>query len=251
LRRKIVNHRGASLLLRVLLSLASFALIALVFYIYHEGTWHNIYLYYRYFFDPKRLRLFIESFGPYAAFVFILTQILQVLVAPIPGEITGFVGGYLFGIVNGTLLSTVGLMAGSLIAFGITRRYGLKYVEKVVKKHYIDKFNHFITHKGLYLTFVFFLIPGFPKDSLCYLLGLTHIGFLDFLFMNLFGRLPGTLLLTLQGAAVKNHRYKEFLILVILSIAVTFVLYLLRGRIVGAFSRLIHSVIGKKGDHKR
>jgi uncharacterized membrane protein YdjX (TVP38/TMEM64 family) len=250
LRRKVVHHPGASLFLRIVLSLASFALIALIFYIYHEGRWHEIYLYYRYFFDPKRLRLFIASFGPYAAFVFVLVQILQVLVAPIPGEITGFVGGYLFGIVKGTLLSTLGLMLGSYIAFSLTRRYGLKYVEKIVKKQYIDKFNHFITHKGLYLTFIFFLIPGFPKDSLCYLLGLTHIGLMDFLFMNLVGRLPGTLMLTLQGAAVKNHRYKEFLVLTILSIALTFVLYLLRSRIIAAFGRLIHSVIGKKGHHK-
>ena len=62
-------------------------------------------------------------------------------------------------------------MLGSLFAFAISRFLGLRFVEKIVKKDYIDRFNHFVTHKGLNVSFILFLIPGFPKDSLCYLLG--------------------------------------------------------------------------------
>jgi uncharacterized membrane protein YdjX (TVP38/TMEM64 family) len=245
-RRKIVTSPGTSIALRILLGLAAFALVSLVFYIYHAEGWRDILNYYRYFFDTKRLRVFIASFGPFAALVFVVIQVLQVLIAPIPGEITGFVGGFLFGIAKGMVYSTIGLTAGSLIAFWITRRFGMRYVEKIVKKHYIDKFNSFVTHKGLYVAYVLFLIPGFPKDSLCYLLGLTHIRFIDFLFMNLFGRLPGTLMLTLQGAAVKEQHYSEFFILFIASMALTFVLYLLRNHILRIFSAVAHRLVKKK-----
>jgi len=161
---------------------------------------------------------------------------LQVVFAPVPGEVTGFVGGYLFGNTWGVILSTMGLMLGSVTAFGISRALGIRFVEKIVKQTYIDKFNFFVTHKGLYITFVLFLIPGFPKDSLCYLLGLTHMRFLDFILINLIARLPGTLLLTLQGSAVKDEKYLSFFILLGISFVLIFVLYLLREHALSKFS---------------
>jgi uncharacterized membrane protein YdjX (TVP38/TMEM64 family) len=189
-----------------------------------------------------RLQLFITSFGSYAKVVFVFVQALQVVFAPVPGEVTGFVGGYLFGGTTGAVCSTIGLILGSSLAFGIARRLGIRFVEKIVKKEYIDKFNFFITHKGLYISFILFLIPGFPKDSLCYLLGLTHMRFLDFFLMNLIGRLPGTLMLTFQGSAVKNENYFSFLVLLTISVIMIFVLYLARQYALHKFSLIAHRV---------
>ena len=198
--------------------------------------------YYRFFLNPERLQLFIASFGPYAKVVFVFIQALQVVFAPVPGEVTGFVGGYLFGSTLGTVYSTIGLMLGSSLAFGIARGLGIKFVEKIVKKEYIDKFNFFITHRGLYITFILFVIPGFPKDSLCYLLGLTHMRFLDFFLMNLIGRLPGTLMLTFQGSAVKKENYFSFFVLLSVSVILVFVLYLVREYVLHRFSDTAHRV---------
>ncbi len=232
------------------MGLFAIALLALIFYIYHEGGWRDIVDFYRYFLNPKRLRLFIASFGPFAAVVFVLAQALQVVFAPVPGEVTGFVGGYLFGNVAGTILSTIGLTLGSSLAFGIARMFGLRIVEKIVKKEYIEKFNFFVTHKGLYVSYILFLIPGFPKDSLCWLLGLTHMRFLDFCLMNLFGRLLGTVILTFQGSAVKDERYKFFLVMLIVSAILTVILYFSRNHIVNFFHHCTRKVLGKKKDKR-
>jgi uncharacterized membrane protein YdjX (TVP38/TMEM64 family) len=221
-----------------------------VFYTYHEGQWRDIIRFYRFFFEPKRLRIFISSFGPFASIVFIIIQSLQVVVAPIPGELTGFVGGLLFGKTEGLILSTIGLTLGSLIAFGITRSLGMGFVEKVVKKEYIDKFNHFVLNKGQNITFLLFLLPGFPKDSLCYLLGLTRIRLIDFLFLNIFGRLPGTLMLTLQGNALKNGKYQAFCWLLAISIILTAVLYFARNHMIEGFSYIVRLLMRKKENEK-
>jgi uncharacterized membrane protein YdjX (TVP38/TMEM64 family) len=251
LRRIIVKSFATSVLLRILLGLSFVALMVLMFYVYHEGAWRDVIRFYRFFFDPRRLRVFVQSFGSFAAVIFVLVQTFQVVFAPVPGEITGFVGGLLFGKVSGVVLSTIGLTLGSLLAFGITRSFGLTFVEKVVKKEYIDKFNYFVTHRGLYVTFIFFLIPGFPKDSLCYLLGLTHMRLVDFLLMNIFGRLPGTLMLTLQGNAVKEGKYQAFVALLIASIVLMVGLYLARNYMIRFFGHIISSVLKKKKDHYR
>jgi len=236
----LVKSRALSIFLRSLLGASILALIFLIFYVYHEGAWRDVLCYYRFFINPKQLKLFLVSFGPYTAPVFILVQALQVVFAPVPGEVTGFVGGYLFGNTWGVIFSTIGLMLGSSLAFGIARALGMKFVERVVKKEYIDKFNFFVTHKGLYIAFILFVIPGLPKDSLCYLLGLTHMRFLDFFLMNLIGRLPGTFMLTLQGSAVKDEKYFYFFILTGTSIILFFMLYLTREFVLQRFSHIAH-----------
>ncbi|MCX8021335.1 MAG: VTT domain-containing protein [Syntrophorhabdaceae bacterium] len=249
-KNSIVKKNITSIILRIILWFLVLMLIALMFYVYHEGIWRDIIRFYRFFYEPKRLKAFIASFGPLSSVVFIFVQAFQVVLAPIPGEITGFIGGLLFGNTIGLIYSTIGLTLGSLGAFTITRTFGIKFVEKVVKKEYIDRFNDFVTHKGLNITFVLFLLPGFPKDSLCYLLGLTRIKVVDFLFFNIFGRLPGTLMLTLQGNAVRNEKYKQFIWLLIISLIAIIVLYLTRNHIIGVFSRLLALFLGKKQDNK-
>jgi uncharacterized membrane protein YdjX (TVP38/TMEM64 family) len=235
--------------------LLALALIMEVFYLYHHGGWREVIYYYRYFLNPRKMGEFIASFGSWAALIFVIVQILQVVAAPIPGEITGLVGGFLFGKVWGSILSTIGLTLGSMLAFWVGRKFGLRFVEKVVKKHYIDKFNFFVTHKGLYITFVMYLLPGFPKDALCYFLGLTRLRLLDFVLMNLFGRFPGTLILTMQGSAVRAEHWWELFALLMVTIVMIVTLYFSRNYIIDFVRKVtrsfVRSVIRRKKKKRR
>ena len=225
--------------LKVLLALCLLILVCLIFYVYHQGAWRSLFHYYKYFFESRRLKAFLVSFGPYAGIAFVVLQVVQVVVAPVPGEVTGFVGGLVFGSLSGTLLSTLGLTVGALIAFWVARYFGSAFVRKVVKKEYIDRFDSFaMTDKGLNIAFLLFLIPGFPKDSLCYLLGLTRMRYIDFILMNVFGRLPGTVMLCMQGDAIRHGRYKVFWVLLAGSIALTACLYFSRNKLMRSLVRL-------------
>jgi uncharacterized membrane protein YdjX (TVP38/TMEM64 family) len=77
----------------------------------------------------------------------------------------------------------------------------------VVKPETIKRYDYVMKHKGMFLAFLMFLIPGFPKDILCYLLGLGHMGQRDFLLVSTTGRMLGTSLLTLGGAFFRERRY--------------------------------------------
>lgn len=242
---EIIKRNRALLILmaRIALVIAVFALVVLVSYWYHQGDWRGQGFRFRHFFRFMRLRDFILSFGAYSKVVFIALQAFQVVFAPVPGEVTGFLGGYLYGKVLGTILSTVGLAIGSIIAFEIARFFGTPLVKRVVKQEAMTRFDHFVTHRGLQIAYILFVIPGFPKDSLCYLLGLTHMRRLDFVLMNVFGRLPGTLILCLQGEALRTHHYQEFFTLLVGSILFTAVLYFLRNYILHFFSRLVAPIL--------
>jgi uncharacterized membrane protein YdjX (TVP38/TMEM64 family) len=160
-----------------------------------------------YFTDRHRLLSFINVHRAYAALIFIGLQILQVVAAPVPGEMTGFVGGVFFGTAWGILYSTIGLTLGSWLAFLLARLAGRPLVEKVVNPETIRRYDYVMKHKGMFLAFLMFLIPGFPKDILCYLLGLGHMGQRDFLLVSTTGRLLGTALLTLGGSFFRDRRY--------------------------------------------
>ena len=114
---------------------------------------------YTYFIDKNKTISLIYSFHPYDEFVFISLQILQVVVAPIPGDVTGFIGGYLYGPLLGTIYSTIGLTIGSWLAFLLARAFGLSLVERVVKSEIIQKYDYIIKHQGPLISFVLFLIP--------------------------------------------------------------------------------------------
>ena len=177
----------------------------------------------QFFLNKKRMAQYLNSLGPWSVVVFVLLQVAQVVAAPIPGEVTGFLGGYLFGKFFGVVLSTIGLTLGSYLAFVLARTFGRPLIEKFIPKSTIQRFDYLLHHKAAFLVFLLFLIPGFPKDWLCYILGLGHLTTTEFLVIGGTGRLFGTILLTLGGSYLKHHQYIRFYILVGIGISVVIV----------------------------
>lgn len=157
--------------------------------------------------DREWIRAAVESFGWAAPLVFIGIQIAQVIAAPVPGEATGFIGGYLFGTLAGFIYSTIGLSIGSLINFGIGRLLGERFVRRLVSQERFRRMDRLVNRQGLIALFIMFLIPGFPKDYLSLALGLSTLPVKLFALMTCVGRMPGTLMLSLQGAALYDRSY--------------------------------------------
>jgi len=163
--------------------------------------------------NRERLIVWIHSLGAWGFAGFILLQVVQVVAAPIPGEATGVLGGYLYGPAVGVLLSTVGLTIGSFLAFSLSRFFGRPLTDKFVDSDTMKRFDYLLHHKGAFLVFLLFLIPGFPKDYLCYILGLGRLTTVEFLTIATTGRLLGTMLLTLGGTFLRNNQYYRFFLL--------------------------------------
>ncbi|MBI4965524.1 MAG: TVP38/TMEM64 family protein [Desulfomonile tiedjei] len=153
----------------------------------------------------EQLRKYVESWGTAAPAAFVFVQALQVVLAPIPGEFTGAVGGFIFGVAPNVLYSTIGLGVGSAIAFLASRTVGLPLVKLVVPCHCLEKFHFLVNRRGTFIALILFTLPGFPKDILCFILGLSPMGFLTFLWVCTLGRIPGTMMLSFSGSAFYNQ----------------------------------------------
>jgi uncharacterized membrane protein YdjX (TVP38/TMEM64 family) len=181
--------------------------------------------------NSDKLSHFLQDLGPYSPAVFVLLQILQVIAAPFPGELTGVVGGFVYGETIGFVLSTIGLSIGSWVAYELANILGRPFVERFVKGEVLEKFNFLTTNAGVVVCFLLFLFPGFPKDYLCYVLGLSRMRLSTFLLVSIIGRLPGTYLLTVQGATIRNQEYNLFVIIMVVSLGVLAVAYYYRNQL--------------------
>ena len=208
------------------------ALLLVTASLYFSFSTHPVIVKYRalaqFYSSKKEVAAFVSRFGPYAPLAFIVIQALQVVLAPVPGEATGILGGYLFGTGLGFLYSTIGLTLGSVLAFGLGRWLGLPIVRRVVSEEVYHKFDFISRAGGELVTLVCFLIPGFPKDYLSFLLGVSPLQFGMFLVISFFGRIPGTWLLSIQGAKVRNAQYTEFVIYLLVAAAAAVLAYIYR-----------------------
>jgi uncharacterized membrane protein YdjX (TVP38/TMEM64 family) len=193
--------------------------------------WGKIVSYYRLFSDREQIRQFISSFGSSAPPIFMLIQILQVLFAPVPGEATGFIGGYLFGVLPGFIYSSIGLTVGSWLNFMIGRFLGERYVRKLIPADKFKKIDGKVKRQGVILLFILFLFPGFPKDYLCLALGLSTLPVKIFVFLAGVGRMPGTFALSLQGAFLYEQNYVLLGILLGACLILALICYAYRERI--------------------
>lgn len=147
----------------------------------------------------------MNGFGPWAPFFYITLQILQVVVAPIPGQIVGGVGGFLFGH-WGILWTTIGSFIGFWLVFSIARKFGRPLVEKIFKKPAVEKFDFIINAKGASLIiFAIFLLPGFPDDLVCYIAGLTNLSMKRLMLISILGRFPTIVITNYIGMGLNGN----------------------------------------------
>ncbi|HYR70802.1 MAG TPA: VTT domain-containing protein [Candidatus Acidoferrum sp.] len=189
----------------------------------------------RLYLDRFFLKKTLRQWGILAPVIFMALQALQVIIAPIPGELTGILGGYLFGEWLGLIYSTIGLTVGSVAAFGVGRWLGAHYVRTLVSPATWDRMGFIVEAEGAILCFIIYLIPGLPKDMACYLFGMSPLPLWVFTLVSTLGRIPGTWVLSAQGAQTAAGNYLHVILLTAIVVAVALPLYSYRNRIVSWF----------------
>jgi uncharacterized membrane protein YdjX (TVP38/TMEM64 family) len=157
--------------------------------------------------DTGKIEVFLEGLDWWAPLAYMAIQTLQVIIAPVPGEVTGFVGGYMFGTFWGFVYSTVALTFGSWVNFLIGRYLGKRWVRRLFAPETVSRLDFLLKHQGAIVVFFLFLLPGFPKDGLCFFLGLSALPIKVLVLLSGIGRIPGTLMLCAQGASLYQEDY--------------------------------------------
>ena len=143
------------------------------------------------FSSKEAAQAWFESFGAWAWVIFFLIELAQVLVIPVPAQITTVAGVFMLGPWKAFLISEVAIISGSLIAFALGKIFGDKIAYKIAQKETVEKYKNILTRKGILLLPIMFLFPLFPDDLLCFLAGSTAMSWSYFIFVTLTTRTIG------------------------------------------------------------
>jgi uncharacterized membrane protein YdjX (TVP38/TMEM64 family) len=177
------------------------------------------------------LKSFLLQFGAWTPLVFFLLQLLQIIIAPIPGGTIGLVGGALFGTFGGFLISASGTVVGSIIVFILAKRFGRPFVMKFVSSELIEKYDHIKESRLNTVLFLIFLFPLFPDDMLCFIAGLSTMPLKTFTIIVLLARTPSVFINTMIGAGIMDDNPTQFIIAVSIYAILIAVLYFNRKRL--------------------
>jgi len=176
--------------------------------------------------DPaaqQALQEWIHSLGMAGWLFTLCIQILQIIVAFIPGEPVELLAGVLYGTWGGLATCLLGVLLASSTIFFSVRRFGYKLIRRLFGEDKLKEFDFLSnTEKVEAVTFVLFLIPGTPKDMLTYLAGVSRIKAADFLFISTFARIPSIITSTMMGATVSRGNWKLALVAFLLTAAIGF-----------------------------
>lgn len=165
--------------------------------------------------EPEMFRDWVNSYGIVGILIFVGINMVQVFLAVIPGGPFEIAAGYAFGVVEGALICDFAMSLASLIIFLIVKKFGMRFVEIFADREKIEELSFLkSTSKSKIFIFAFYLIPGLPKDLMCYAVGLTEISIPFFIMVNVVGRFPAIILSTISGSAINSQKYLVFGIMI-------------------------------------
>ncbi|MCL5268742.1 MAG: VTT domain-containing protein [Bacteroidetes bacterium] len=166
-----------------------------------------------------RTARWVRSFGLWGAVIYMLLQVMQVVIAPIPGEMIQMAGGYIYGTFLGAIYTEIGIVAGVVIVFSFVRLTGYPAVRTFFSEEKLRRFDFLINNqKSEILLFLLFLIPGIPKDMLTYVAGLTPIKSSRFFLITSIARFPGILGSVYMGAQFGRRDYVPVIIVGVVAV---------------------------------
>jgi uncharacterized membrane protein YdjX (TVP38/TMEM64 family) len=165
--------------------------------------WQSIYSFLS---DSEQVRAWVEGFGAWGPVAITLLEMIQALLAPIPGQGIEAVSGYLYGPWLGTLYPMIGMAIGSFITFSLARRFGRPLVIRLIGKQSMARLDDLVRRGGAPFFFLIWLLPFAPDDLACVAAGLTPMPTRQFMILMILGRLPGVFVSVLVGANVARIR---------------------------------------------
>lgn len=178
-----------------------------------------------FFTNQQALRAWLDGFGIFAPLVFVGLQALQVIIAPIPGQVVAVVAGYLFGSFWGIVYSLTGVLIGSAIAFSLSKRFGRSFVESVLHEDIVSRFDGFVDTVGIPGLFAFVVVPGLPDDAICFIGGLTKWSLPTFIGVIAIGRLPAYVLAVHAGGEIASGQFRSAIAILVLIVVASAVGY--------------------------
>jgi uncharacterized membrane protein YdjX (TVP38/TMEM64 family) len=215
-------------------TVAALAAIAVLLVLAGSRAWHL-------FRHPEELRLLVRSWGAWAPAGIILLQVVQIAVAPLPGNAMSFAAGYALGLWPTVVWLMAGVMIGATLDFLLIKLLGRRLLKYFLPPDRLAKLDALILRRGTFYIFLLLLVPNPVGDWVYYLAGLTSLPLPVFLGLVFIARLPSNLLECGVGASATHFGWREWAVVGLVATILGLLYYQHRHRIEAALDRLSSS----------
>lgn len=189
--------------------------------------------------EPHGLERVVEEVrnaGVGGVFILLGLQLVQIVIAFIPGEVVQIAAGMMYGPWAGAAIILAGCILSSALIFFVVHKLGAPFVRAMIPEKWMGKLEDFEkTDKLDIMVFVLFLIPGLPKDVFTYLVPLTDMRMRTFVVLSNVARIPGIVMSTLAADGLIQGDYLQSALLFLGCAAIAVLAMLFYEKILRAF----------------
>lgn len=185
--------------------------------------------------DEAALQAAIAEWGWLGPLALLVVNVLQIVVAPIPGYVMQAAAGYLYGPIWGGVLGSLGLVAGALLAMGLSRNFGRPLAVYFAGSERLERWES-TTHSTS--TVIWFTLLAAPTGDLPYFLaGLSHVSYWKILALTVLIRVPTAFVVAAAGAGIWSVTGWQLGAVILSLAALLVVFYTHRQRVVAMLDR--------------
>ena len=138
----------------------------------------------------------------------LVIQIVQVVLAIIPGEPIELAMGALYGTYGGCILCMTGVAVGTTLVFFLVKKLGRRFVDNFISGETFARLKFLKDpSKRDVLLFLLMFIPGTPKDTITYFAPFSGVPFLRFLVISTIARIPSIITSSYIGSNLMEGNY--------------------------------------------
>lgn len=221
---KIIRIIIQAVLIAILIGLAIYACVML-YPIFNRMQKDKAYL--------EEVLTRIRSYGSISWLVLIGMQIVQTVLAIIPAGPIVILTGMLYPPVIAVIICLVGQTLGALVVIGLVKLFGYSFLALFVDPEQSKKFKILDdgTRCGV-LMFSYLLIPFLPKDPIAFLVPFTKVKVRYFVLINIFARLPMTIVSVVFGNSLITGNYIASIIIGSISFLLAIICFIFNKKIV-------------------
>ena len=134
-----------------------------------SAAWNSI----KEFLQEDQLTDGLKDSGALGPALLSVIQLLQVVIAVIPGDIFIIVAGKVCEFLCSLSINILSTLAASMIAFTVARYAGRKAIDRLVPAKVIDRWMAVAEKRGTVFFMISFLAPIFPADVMNFIAGLS------------------------------------------------------------------------------
>ena len=185
----------------------------------------------------EKFTSWVSGLGIRGVLILLGIQILQIVVSVIPGGPIELIAGAAYGPWAGLLILETGCAIATMLVFFVVRKFGLPLVTRFFGADAINTWGFLKDEKKTAMvTFILFLIPGVPKDTLTYLVPLSRLSLVQFTVISVFARFPAMFISVVMGHAAIQGQWKMLVLLIVVTAIIGILGIQFRDRIIHRFS---------------